>query len=160
VLSDAVPKAFAYFEAEAFRSSDERHVMSCLTRWALLKKLVSLQLSPELYDQLVEVVDDAFLALILNSLQSHGVKVAPEVWADARRFDERRDFFISFYDSARKRASGMALGTLQQMDQLRVDKALLICLGFHRATVKATLESEQVPFWILYPIKRGSSSAE
>jgi len=160
VISDAVPKAFAYFEAEAFRSSDERHVMSCLTRWALLKKLVSLQLSPELYDQLVEVLDDAFLALILNSLQSRGVTVAPQVWADARRFDERRDFFIGFYDSARKRASGMALGTLQQMDQLRVDKALLICLGFHRPTVKATLESEQVPFWILYPITRGSSSAE
>lgn len=159
VISDAMPKALAYFEAEAFQSSDEREVMSYLTRWALLKKLVSLQLSPELYDQLVEVMDDAFLALILNSLQSHGVKVAPEVWADARRFDERRDFFISFYDSARKRASGMALGTLQQMDQLKLDKALLICLGFHRPTVRATWESEQVPFWILYPITRGASSA-
>jgi hypothetical protein len=160
VLSDATPKAFAYFEAEAFRGSDEPQVMSCLTRWSLLKKLVSLQLSPELYEQLVEVVDDAFLAIILESLQSAGVTVAPEVLASARRFDERRDFFISFYDSARKRASGMALGTLQQMDQLSVDKALLICLGFHRPTVKATLESEQIPFWILYPIKRGSSSAE
>ena len=159
VLSDATPKAFAYFEAEAFRGSDERQVMSCLTRWALLKKLVSLQLSPELYDHLVAEVDDAFLTVILGSLQSAGVAVAPEVLAAAQRFDERRDFFISFYDSARKRASGMALGTLQQMDQLNVDKALLICLGFHRPTVKATLESEQVPFWILYPITRGSSSA-
>jgi hypothetical protein len=46
------------------------------------------------------------------------------------------------------------------MDQLSVDKALLICLGFHRPTVKATLESEQIPFWILYPITRSSSSAE
>lgn len=160
VLSDAVPKAFAYFEAEAFRGSGERQVVSCLTRWALLKKLASLQLSPELYDQLVEVVDDAFLAIILNSLQAAGVTVAPDVWAAARRFDERRDFFISFYDSARKRASGMALGTLQQMHESNVDKALLICLGFHRPTVKATLESEQIPFWILYPITRGAGSAE
>lgn len=160
VLSDAAPKAFAYFEAEAFRGSDEQQVMSCLTRWALLKKLISLQLSVELYDQLVETVDDAFLTIILDSLQSAGVTVAPEVLASARRFDERRDFFISFYESARKRASGMALGTLQQMDQLSVDKALLICLGFHRSTVKATLESEQIPFWIIYPITRGSSSPE
>ncbi len=157
VLSDATPKAFAYFEAEAFRGSDERQVLSYLTRWALLKKLVSLQLSPELYDQLVAEMDDTFLAVILESLQSAGVTVAPEVLAAAQRFDERRDFFISFYDSARKRASGMALGTLQQMDQLNVDKALLICLGFHRPTIKATLESEAVPFWILYPITRGSS---
>jgi hypothetical protein len=160
VLPNAVPKAFAYFEAEAFRGSDERQVMSCLSRWGLLKKLASLQLSPELYDQLVETVDDAFLTVILESLQSADVTVASEVLASARRFDERRDFFISFYDSARKRASGMALGTLQQMDQLSVDKALLICLGFHRPTVKATLESEQIPFWIFYPITRGSSSAE
>lgn len=160
VLSDAAPRAFAYFEAEAFRGTDERQVMSCLTRWALLKKLASLQLSIELYDQLVETVDDAFLAVILDSLSSAGITVGPEVLAAARRFDERRDFFISFYESARKRASGMALGTLQQMDQLSVDKALLICLGFHRSTVKATLESEQIPFWILYPITRGSSSAE
>ena len=160
VLSDAAPKAFAYFEAKAFRGSDERQVMSCLTRWALLKRLVSLQLAPELYDQLVETLDDAFLAIILATLQSAGVTVAPDVLAAARRFDERRDFFISFYDSARKRASGMALGTLQQMDQLSIDKALLICLGFHRPTVKATLASEQIPFWILYPITRGSSSAE
>lgn len=160
VLLDAAPKAFAYFEAKAFRGGDERQVMSCLTRWGLLKKLASIQLSPELYDLLVETVDDAFLAVILNSLQSAGVTVAAEVLASARRFDERRDFFFSFYDSARKRASGMALGTLQQMDQLSVDKALLICLGFHRPTVKTTLESEQIPFWILYPITRGSSSAE
>ena len=159
-VSDSVPKAFAYFEAEAFRGSDERQVMSCLTRWALLKKLVSLQLLPERYDQLVENVDDAFLTIILEWLQSTGVTVAPELLASARRFDERRDFFINFYDSARKRASGMALGTLQQMDQLKVDKALLICLGFHRPTVTATLQSEQIPFWILYPITRGSRSAE
>lgn len=160
VISDATPKAFAYFEAEAFRGSDELEVISCLTRWALLKKLVSLQLSPELYDQLVEVLDDAFLAEILESLHRDGVTVAPELLAAARRFDERRDFFISFYDSARKRASEMALGTLQQMDELSVDKALLICLGFHLPTIKATWESEQIPFWILYPITRGSSSAE
>jgi hypothetical protein len=160
VLSNATPKAFAYFEAEAFRGSEERQVMSCLTRWTLLKKLVSLQLSPELYDQLVEVLDDAFLTNMLELLQSAGVMVAPELLASARRFDERRDFFISFYDSARQRASGMALGTLQQMDQLSVGKALLICLGFHRPTVEATLKSEQIPFWILYPITRGSSSAE
>jgi hypothetical protein len=160
VLSDAAPKAFAYFEAEAFRGSDEREVMSCLIRLTLLKKLASLQLSADLYDQLVETVDDAFLCVILESLQSAGVTVAPDVLASARRFDERRDFFISFYDSARKRASGMALGTLQQMDQLSVDKAVLICLGFHCPTVKATLESEQIPFWMLYPITRGSSSAE
>jgi hypothetical protein len=46
------------------------------------------------------------------------------------------------------------------MDQLKVDKALLICLGFHRPTIRATFESEQIPFWILYHIKNGSSAAE
>ena len=160
VVVQVAPKAFAYFEARAFSGRDEKQILSCLTRRELLKKVAGLTLMPEEYDVLVEVLDDAFLTGILESLSLGNMAVSAEVLDAARHFDERRDFFISFYGNARKRASGMALGTLQQMDQSGVGKALLICLGFHLPTIKATLTSEQIPFWIFYPVVKSSGSAE
>lgn len=151
VLAQLVRGAWDAFSSLPGYAPGEAALIACARQLRLLSKLARLELAPEDYDQAVEEIDDASMSRILETLADQGGRVESGLLEEARRFDERRDLLLSFYQNARRRASGMAAGTLRRMEELGMARAVLVCLGFHVPTVRATWAGEGVSFLFLHP---------
>jgi hypothetical protein len=151
-----IEQAWDFFEKHIPKTLGEKRLMTTMTRYRLLRKLSLLQLTPTEYDHLIEDLDDCSLSKVIETLTHLGISVDTAVMHEVAQFDQRRDFLLSFYDNARQRANSMALRTLERMDKVQANQAVLICLGFHLPTIKSVWSGQPVSYSILLPHQSGS----
>jgi hypothetical protein len=143
-------RALAVFEKRCAQTDGEKELLACLRFTGLLEKLAVLEVTPDEYDELVEGVDDFRLSRIVEILVRAGVALDSQVEAKASAFDVESDGFLRFYEVARARARRMADRTVDEALG-HGGKAVLLCLGFHLTTVKATWAGRQVSYLIALP---------
>jgi hypothetical protein len=150
-MAERINLAFCHLESNLVSTSQERALLAARRRLDLLERLGQIVLSPERYDMLMVDIDECSLEKVIDVLASRGKKINNKLRAKALEFDKERDYFCTFYDRARRRASAMAEGTLNLMKEHKVDVATLICLGFHIPTVCSVLVGNQVSYTVIHP---------
>jgi len=146
-----VEQAWVFFEKHIPKTSQERHLMMAMRRYRLLRKLSLLRLTPYEYDDLIENLDDCSLSKVVETLSHLGIGFDMAAMPEIAQFDQRRDFLRSFYDNTRQRASSMALRTLEHMDTVQANQAVLICLGFHLPTIMSIWSGQPISYSIIVP---------
>lgn len=151
-----IEQTWSFFEIHIPQTQQDRHLMRLMICFRLLRKLSLLQLVPSEYDYLIEHMDDSSLGKMVETLSNLGIRVDRETMREVTQFDQKRDFILSFYDNARQRANSMAIRTLEHMDKVNANQAVLICLGFHLPTIKSVWSGQNVSYSIILPFKSES----
>jgi hypothetical protein len=157
-----------YAERILARRPEQREFLDLVRVLDRLDKLAGLELVPEEYDELVAEFEDYTLARLLKYLGYVGNTQSPggqwnvrhvagkgsvmpdDIAMKVAEFDDRREYFLSFYDLARRRARHMAMRTIELAAE-KDGRALLICLGFLQPTVRESWLARGASFVFLKP---------
>jgi hypothetical protein len=127
------------------RLAQSQRIAHCLSR------LAKLELPPNDVDELLENLEEYRIASVVSLLQDEDVRLPQSVEAHAREFDSKRNALVGFYLGARKRATQMGLHTAQQMVTRRLDRAVLICLGYYVDAIVDVLNAESLRCVVIHP---------
>ncbi|MFO0940043.1 MAG: hypothetical protein U0930_04685 [Pirellulales bacterium] len=130
--------------------ASEQELLESIGKARQLRRLASLEITPEEYSDLSAELPDYRLEDVLNAVASSRVIVDTGFKAAAKEFDSERSRLLAFYDVARKRARQMANRTLEFA---REDggQALLVCLGFHQPAVLAAWRAAEASHLVVMP---------
>lgn len=129
----------------------ERTLVRCIRWWKALWELARTELGPSEYEELLLHENEYRLSSIFESLSGLGCSIDPDLLSEAHRYDAAIGEYCHYYDAARDRAVAIGSGTVQAMEKLDVDKAVLLCLGFHLPTLTAIWRGLNVGFVVLQP---------
>jgi hypothetical protein len=145
----AIERAWAMLENAAATSDNERTLLAGLPGVSVLERLAFLEVQPAEYNDISDL-GDGVLTNTVAALAALGVAVDPSVVRSATKYDSLRVTFERFYDLARRRARQMASLTVE-LARKHGNRGVLICLGFHVPTIKATWVAERVTYEIILP---------